>query len=937
MAASSTSEATMSAQDILPTLALSDIMHHLSPSPVDPPNNTTGHPNSPLPVSSADVLTMRGRLRELQTAALTGPDLTGLREAELLQMVSRLTETLPIDPAQLERQAETIGQLILQRDLIVKQAEEERARWQAERESWERTAEALILQRAKVSKSDDFDRQRGLWEAETRSLRDKVKEAENKVAIMEAEVAKLKPLLLMQPYSTSRLRQNLGLSSRDKGKRRETESTQNLRTLAGEDSSNNKSSVKSNPLPPSYNHHLQSASTSTSTLPLPPAITVTSPNSSLPFAPLSKGHPQVNSQPRRTPHVKSHKSSKNLKSPALTSDAMTAHLLLAAQRIGRQRASAVTGLMKQAEQEREEYAKEQEQLRLQAEQAEKEKLERFASNTARIGYYRAAMDSTTNSPQRGLTTSHTLPTMPKTPKRNSYLTQTGQSGGSVTSPSQFVFINASASTTPPGHPAPPTISRPSTSATSQTALQTTNPPTPLDSLLDAARSMMDSSGRRKAIEHPESPVPKRRRVSGAGISKANGKLTRVRSALEVLAEEAAAASGSGSKSKGNQLEEVGENRSGLLDAHLSAKGKGRATGASKSRERSLSTVTTTSNPSSSNAVRKSSRRRGSLQNLDESSPVDHTQPQTRTSDRLATKEGVPTRQGRTKRSVPQPTAQHTRSSSLSNVITSGLATSNTVARVIAAAAEYVPAKGGRRNTSQGRRTYTPPSKSPPVRDPSITNSDSTPTGHGHGDVNSESRREAREENAGPEEPQDSRAYSTAETITNYPIEQGRNLQHSVDRARKPRTAAADAVETPDGTRETTPTPDCDILAPEASHRLPSAGFAKSRVGDSGRGASNIVGLDADRDDADDDAHVDSDVDMLADDYDEYEGRQVANRSHLAPERSSSSHSPPLPKALPLEAHGSVNPGADDDQDADAEGEMDLGDGEGQLPGPTNSS
>jgi hypothetical protein len=59
-----------------------------------------------------------------------------------------------VDPTQLERQADTIADLRAQRDFIARQAEEERERWQSERESWDRSAEALISQRSRPEKSE---------------------------------------------------------------------------------------------------------------------------------------------------------------------------------------------------------------------------------------------------------------------------------------------------------------------------------------------------------------------------------------------------------------------------------------------------------------------------------------------------------------------------------------------------------------------------------------------------------------------------------------------------------------------------------------------------------------------------------------------------------------------------------------------------------------
>jgi hypothetical protein len=49
-------------------------------------------------------------------------------------------------PSQLHAQAETISNLIQQRDFLVQRSIEENERWESEREGWARAAQALILQ-----------------------------------------------------------------------------------------------------------------------------------------------------------------------------------------------------------------------------------------------------------------------------------------------------------------------------------------------------------------------------------------------------------------------------------------------------------------------------------------------------------------------------------------------------------------------------------------------------------------------------------------------------------------------------------------------------------------------------------------------------------------------------------------------------------------------
>lgn len=52
------------------------------------------------------------------------------------------------DVTQLCTQATTIQELCRQRDFIIKEVEEERARWEAERVGFDRVAEALIARRS---------------------------------------------------------------------------------------------------------------------------------------------------------------------------------------------------------------------------------------------------------------------------------------------------------------------------------------------------------------------------------------------------------------------------------------------------------------------------------------------------------------------------------------------------------------------------------------------------------------------------------------------------------------------------------------------------------------------------------------------------------------------------------------------------------------------
>ena len=60
-----------------------------------------------------------------------------------------MTSSSVSDPTQLHAQAATIVDLVRQRDSLLREVEEERARWQVERDGFQRMAEALIMRRSR--------------------------------------------------------------------------------------------------------------------------------------------------------------------------------------------------------------------------------------------------------------------------------------------------------------------------------------------------------------------------------------------------------------------------------------------------------------------------------------------------------------------------------------------------------------------------------------------------------------------------------------------------------------------------------------------------------------------------------------------------------------------------------------------------------------------
>ncbi|KAJ7248604.1 hypothetical protein B0H12DRAFT_1301956 [Mycena haematopus] len=124
------------------SLSLCDIMH-----PMSPPREA---PSSPAvdTLQDKDVAEMRARALKMGLGTEDDAQSTP-RERELFEMVLRLTNpNLPsLDPSQLLRQADTISNLVRQRDYLSRRVEEERARWESDKEGWDRMSETLLIRR----------------------------------------------------------------------------------------------------------------------------------------------------------------------------------------------------------------------------------------------------------------------------------------------------------------------------------------------------------------------------------------------------------------------------------------------------------------------------------------------------------------------------------------------------------------------------------------------------------------------------------------------------------------------------------------------------------------------------------------------------------------------------------------------------------------------
>ncbi|KAF7366540.1 hypothetical protein MSAN_00911300 [Mycena sanguinolenta] len=550
------------------SLSLSDIMHTMSPP-------RERGPSSPVveTLQAQDIAQMRSRA--LQMGIGTGGETQSTpRERELFEMVLRLTDPnlSSLDPSQLLRQADTISNLVQQRDYLSRCVEEERSRWQSDREGWDRMSEALLTRRNRqLNGPDESGRINGL----------------------EAELYKLKPHLLMQPFvprpvplaprplppSSPTPAATAIPAPAEQGTQIAPENTSLPASTEPQTISASPEVIAttvevqvSQPLPPTLQppslHALAQASsrkkmTSQLRKTLHASATASSTVQSDASAP---GFPKPPSGARTvlsaspSPRKPGRTSKSRRVPPQLSvSDARAEHLLIAARRLGRERAGIVAGVIS-AERERMEREKaDQEKERI---EREKERIEREKRNRDGGGYYRERPPQVWQGPAVFQT------------KRN----EGKDKDGSGTQYANAMTGSASVAATPAKTDAKGKGKNPQA------------PPTPLDSLLDAARSMQDdhgaqtpnaststasgtgmtTRGRGRAAnanakfvnETPEAPPPKRRRLSSNVSNPSN----RVRTALDVLADQAAVFGGSdvpGNTGKGKGKEK--EKEKGVVD------------------------------------------------------------------------------------------------------------------------------------------------------------------------------------------------------------------------------------------------------------------------------------------------------------------------------------------------------------------------------------
>uniref|UniRef100_A0A0W0FXL6 Uncharacterized protein n=1 Tax=Moniliophthora roreri TaxID=221103 RepID=A0A0W0FXL6_MONRR len=644
-----------------PSLALSDILVSSPPSMVISSTNAQVIGNSNVtsmersrdaaePLQDDEMAQFRARIEEIRSGS-QGEDNLSSQEKELLDMVTRLIEAPRPNISQLEQQANAISELIAQRDFLAQQIADERTRMDSERDGFERAAEALIRQR----------NTKHMYPA-----RYEEQETQIKLTCLESELFKLKPLLLMQPFpsigslahTTSYLSSlpypaptgSAALNSEKAKAARKRKREKEKAAMQGDNNSDKDASTskETSAAAGTFNGDGNTDSNAaTSSLLDPQRQSGPSIYQHLRF---SRNSQQSQSQSNQKSKSQRQRSKSPQRSENITSDARAELYVLAARKIGRERASLVSGLIA-AERERE-----KERFKAAEEEIAKERLA-----GGHTGYYRnhtstggvpkkANKGKTSTLTQKPISSRNTtVPTSsPQSPKRGVTSAMPSMQffphPGSP-HPHAYMFVpNANMISyqhmhaQPPGAPrivalaAPfgahgrmgtpnqaqnpseqpqpqkPTSAPPGKSADAGDAASSSK--TPLASLLSAARMMDDkgaddssassqrtnkrSTTKRKGAngsEQAENSTAKRRRVSSGnaevgGSTKPAGK--RTRSALDVLADQAAAFS---------QGPEDGEQRG------APRKGKGKA----KTVEAEEPESETETEPSSRVATRRSSR------------------------------------------------------------------------------------------------------------------------------------------------------------------------------------------------------------------------------------------------------------------------------------------------------------------------------------------
>ncbi|KZS87488.1 hypothetical protein SISNIDRAFT_460778 [Sistotremastrum niveocremeum HHB9708] len=298
-----------------PSLLLSEIMRHMSASPHPQPPTENADEDYSEPLESADIENMQKRAKELSSS-----------NQELSDMVIRLSSSLGLFQTQLLSQADTINHLSSQRDFLTSMHQEEKVRWESERDSWLRTGEVLIG-RAAASEGGKAREQYlehlvGISQMENSLLRSKISENNSRIKALESDLAQLKPLLLMQPFALVHSHPTDSSTSASNSKQHGKRKDYYDRSLESEEEMHSSPGMLEDPVRPrsDYYRHRSPAGGTPSKPPKNLAAAQTPASSALKPSAIASKKPRV-----------------------LSADARAEHLLLAARKIGRERASMLSG------------------------------------------------------------------------------------------------------------------------------------------------------------------------------------------------------------------------------------------------------------------------------------------------------------------------------------------------------------------------------------------------------------------------------------------------------------------------------------------------------------------------------------------------------------------------------------------------------------------
>ncbi|KAJ3723191.1 hypothetical protein C8R42DRAFT_665556 [Lentinula raphanica] len=555
------------------------------------------------PLQDEEVVQFRTKVLEM---SLSNSEGITSREQELAQMVLRLTESSRPTSGQIASQAATIVDLSTQRDYLIQQIEEERARWQSEREGWDRASEALLTQRNSKdqhsTRQQELERYCSILRTDNEDLRRREQRLLKRLTALENEMVKLKPVLLLDPFpvtpsGTSIEHASVYLASlpypaasgkeaartqRSRKKKPANNSHRDLITTAessvvpkhsqdvGTGTLNtpaldSRESDGQFPLPVPEQHnsitalssdiHVSNRTEPPGTLllwpshipppgspPPPPAspeIPVASVDESFPTEPSEHHLAKESCESLIDPPLAS-----SLPKPAvsLATDARMEHLLLAARMIGRKRAAVVAGIVDAEWEKEHKERKEREKEKREREKAQRSKDREREKGKQKMGTF----DDLTLSSGRANRAKKAKGKQPansdgRTSKRTASRSEMGDER--ITDDELIVSSSKQTRTRQIGRPKPRPLSTPSSGDSSQRTQLTG-----MDSLLSAARSMMDPSSSqataRDEVNETQDSVhggTKDPPIAGSEDNAALPPRNGVKAALDVLADQAAAA------------------------------------------------------------------------------------------------------------------------------------------------------------------------------------------------------------------------------------------------------------------------------------------------------------------------------------------------------------------------------------------------------------